>query len=86
MSNRHRYLRTLALFVLMILYSVSIMGHTDERLNIGGFDYDFDMYVQDTEIDESTDLLATRVDRLVVSGTIIASDPLDEFKSDASES
>lgn len=90
MSNRHRYLRTLALFALMILYSVSIMGHTDERLNIGGFDYDFDMYVQDTEIDESTDLLATRVDRLAfdaVSGTIIASDPLDESsKSDASES
>lgn len=56
MGDRQRYLRTLALFALMALYSVALLGHTDDRLNIGGFDFDFEIYVQDEDeqdIDEN---------------------------------
>lgn len=40
MNGRRRYLRPLALFVLMALFSLSLVGQLDSRLNIGGFDWD----------------------------------------------
>ena len=40
MNGRRRYLRPLTLFALMALFSLSLVGQLDSRLNIGGFDWD----------------------------------------------
>lgn len=73
MGDRQRYLRTLALFALMALYSVALIGHTDNRLNIGGFDYDFEIYVQDgDEQNVDRNIVATKAEWEVldaISGT-----------------
>lgn len=40
MNGRRRYLRPLTLFILMGLFSLSLVGQLDSRLNIGGFDWE----------------------------------------------
>jgi len=40
MNSRRRYLRPLALFILMALFSLSLFGRIDSRMNIGGFDWE----------------------------------------------
>lgn len=42
MNNRRRYLRPLVLFAVMAVFSLSLIGHLDNRLHIGGFDWDFE--------------------------------------------
>ncbi len=37
MGSRHRYLRTVYLISLIVLFSMSLIGQTDGRLHIGGF-------------------------------------------------
>lgn len=43
MNGRHRYLRPFALFILMALFSLSLIGNLDSRLNIGGFEWESDV-------------------------------------------
>lgn len=60
MNGRRRYLRPLTLFVLMGLFSLSLVGQLDSRLNIGGFDWDADIdyeaHYQSRRYNSQTDL------------------------------
>ena len=59
MNGRRRYLRPLSLFVLMALFSLSLIGHLDSRLNIGGFEWEEfdDSPVQSHKADINTEIL-----------------------------
>lgn len=68
MGGRRRYLRPLALFVLLALYSFSLIGQTDSRLYIGGFDWE----LENEGFDESSIYLsdaATNTDEPEISET-----------------
>lgn len=59
MNGRRRYLRPLSLFVLMALFSLSLIGHLDSRLNIGGFEWEEfdDSPVQSHKAEINTEIL-----------------------------
>lgn len=55
MNNQRRYWRPLALFAIMAVFSLSLIGHLDNRLHIGGFDSGYET------IGQSQDSLDTRL-------------------------
>lgn len=50
MEGKHRYPRTPVLILLMVLFSLTVVGNSDSRLHIGGYDWDF---VDATTIDNA---------------------------------
>lgn len=48
MRRSNRYPRTPIIFLLMVFFSLTVMGNVDSRVSIGGFDWDFAEYIEDS--------------------------------------